>query len=285
MRFQIKDNINLQRKLLQLVIITLIGSALCALLGGLFLIVTIPFLATMICLEFSSSGKVFSIVSCALNLIVTFVLGGYYFVFGLASVLCAFVLAFYIINQREKSECVAICTFIISLAILSSFALEAIAVSGASSLQGIIDYYSSVFSGAKSAFLDAFELQISSMPYDVDEAKAILDSMSVMFDSIMYSALSFIVIFAFAVCGFSMKVFSVLMHRNSKNGMTVLRWRFSLSSVIAYAASIIIVLSFFASGSTDLFSLTVVNLYNIFSVIFYELSNYIVTIVNLNYII
>ena len=72
----------------------------------------------------------------------------------------------------------------------------------------------------------------------------------------------------FITSGIAMKVFGAIVSRCAENNEEIKNWRFSASRLYAYFYVILIILSLFTTSSTDIFSVSVLNLYNIFLVIF-----------------
>ena len=80
--------------------------------------------------------------------------------------------------------------------------------------------------------------------------------------------LSFLVIISFAICGFSMKIFTSVTAKSSDKPEEIFKWRFTATSVVAYFYVALTVISLFASSTASIFSVTVANLYNIFLAVF-----------------
>ena len=252
---------------LLLSLIALAATFLSAVFGELFVIAASASLALIMCFE-KGGKRVFSICISILVLIISFALGGFYSLIGAEILLVALAISVSVSLNRPKAECAAIVTAIVTACMIGSLALGAISVTGDATAEAIFSYYSDLFDEVKTSFIDSTKAQIEAMPNTPGNYLELVDSVALLFDSFIYSMISFLVIASFAVAGFTLKLFSYFITEFSDDGSRIYEWRFTLSSITAYATAIIIILSFFASNSTDLFSLTVVNLYNIFSIVF-----------------
>jgi hypothetical protein len=88
-----------------------------------------------------------------------------------------------------------------------------------------------------------------------------------MFLSIAQRTFAFFVIAAFALCGFTCKVFSHIIAYGEQNEEYIRSWRLKLPGIVAYFYIVLLVASFFVvEGKT--FSVVVQNLSSVFLVLF-----------------
>lgn len=76
------------------------------------------------------------------------------------------------------------------------------------------------------------------------------------------------IIFAFALCGITFKIFSHLVIKYSEDEVKIMSWRFMASPIYAYFYVSLLLVSLFIGNTDDLFSITVLNLQLIFMAVF-----------------
>jgi hypothetical protein len=94
------------------------------------------------------------------------------------------------------------------------------------------------------------------------------DDALLLFNTLINSLISVIVICGFLIAGVTFKIFGALVGRIDNEPSVVYNWRFSTSNVFAYFYIAVMLLSLFLGVSTDIFSLTVSNLYNVLSAVY-----------------
>lgn len=76
------------------------------------------------------------------------------------------------------------------------------------------------------------------------------------------------VIFSFLLCGLSLKFFSALMLRLSEREVSVIRWRFTTTKIVAIFYAVLMLISIFVTPDGSLFPSLVYNLYYIFMMVY-----------------
>ncbi|MBQ8584160.1 MAG: hypothetical protein IJ488_06090 [Clostridia bacterium] len=271
MKAELNSKANYKSAILALSIFTVISGILSTLFGVLVLPVSAASLAALMIYD-KSTKRIPTVISACLvflfNLVIGIFSGEPIPSLSLEIIFIAFVIAFMYTKGSEKGECAFWITAIASLFIVIAFVLDGFYAVGEVSLSALKEHYLGIYSAFKDEFLTGINGITSSLG---DGNAAVLispDDALVLFNSLVNSLISVIVICGFVIAGVTFKVFGAIVGRIDREPSTVYNWRFSTSNVFAYFYIALLLLSLFAGASTDIFSLTVSNLYTVLSVVY-----------------
>jgi hypothetical protein len=132
-------------------------------------------------------------------------------------------------------------------------------------LDAAIAYYIEIIDSLRPIFVNTlYEIYTSSgMPVQEELIVAV-------FDRQVGMIISYLLIGGFVVSGIGLKIFGAIVSRCSEDNTRIKNWRFTANKSYAYFYIILMLLSLFIGATDGIFAISVLNLYNIFSVIFVQ---------------
>lgn len=234
-------------------------------------ITLLPILSALLVLLFVAERSVKPILSFAVPsvlIILDLVWSGLYSISSATAVLVA-VLVYFSLSKAimSKGECALALTTIVSLSIGAMLIFAAFYEIGKVDFAGALEYYQGIISENRAAFIEEFDKYL---PEGIDPELAKLfdaEMLGAMYDSYMNIMISFVVIVAFLLVGLMFKLLGLLLAKALVAPRDLKLWHFELSPIFAYFYLLLYVLGLFFSG-TDIFSVSILNLTNIFMFIF-----------------
>ena len=267
MNFSFNESISRKKIVLIMALAVVFSLALCVIFGEIGLPLFSAFYAVLILAD-RSSKKVVSLAACAITLAVTVSL----YIFNLGTLALPFacvggvLISVLFAKGTPKGELAFYLTTIFVVMLVGSLYLSFATAAGNYSLSAVAEYINGWYAELRLEFvnsiMDAVKETSSELFVAIDEI-----TVSETFDSLFNLAPAAIVIFAFALAGVSLKIFSTLAYKLAKEPQHVVFWRFSTSNVIAYFYCALFVLNFFAAGN-GVFSITVSNLFYVFLAVY-----------------
>ena len=89
-----------------------------------------------------------------------------------------------------------------------------------------------------------------------------------LFNAQINMIISYLLIGGFIITGLSMKLFGSIVGKCSEDNTKIQNWRFSATRIYAYFYVALILASLFTTSTDSIFAISVLNLYNIFLVVF-----------------
>ena len=245
-----------------------------SLLAGLFTamlfqsgIFVIPFCSASLSALFLSERKgkrVLSYVSPIILLLLDIIFNSFYSLNCLASVIVAVVIYFCYVKERSKGECAVYLTLILSFFTVISFVLVGFFLTETVSIDAVVDFYKEQFELLR----EQFGLIIEQLAAQGTVNTEIFtdEYVSNMFVSVYNSLSALIAVFAFALCGLSLKIFSRMTSRVDNNERNNI-WFFETNSLYAYFFVVLVVLSFL-NTQNEFFGIFVANLTTVFMFVY-----------------
>ena len=238
-------------------------------LSDIFAVLAVAYLAaTMV---FDKTPRLLLSIGASLLIVVANVLC---LVFTDASVLSGFltvaagsVIAAAFRLHRSKNECVLISVTVVSLFTVGSMLLLFMRAAGSFSISAAMEVYDSVYESLKNDFINRIGDITSGMGNGTAEVVISSEDIAMMFDSVANLGIAMIIILSFAIVGISFKLFTRVVASYVKDGSIIRDWRFRPSGVFGYFYIALYLFSIFL-GEPSAFSLTVMNLYYVFMVVF-----------------
>ena len=169
--------------------------------------------------------------------------------------------------HRSKNECVLISVTVVSLFTVGSMLLLFMRAAGSFSISAAMEVYDSVYESLKNDFINRIGDITAGMGNSTAEVVISSEDIAMMFDSVANLGIAMIIILSFAIVGISFKLFTRVVASYAKDGSIIRDWRFCPSGVFGYFYIALYLISIFL-GEPSAFSLTVMNLYYVFMVVF-----------------
>ena len=265
MKTNLKNSLSTNKTLLILSIVTVLLGAISCVLGE---IVT-PFIAGVLSAIFLFDTKskyafstAVSVVLVAIN-IASIVFGFAVTLFAPCAIILSLIISLSFKKGESKADAAYLMTVISAVLAVVGYMIFAMGEIGSYTFDAAVDYYKNIVNELRPIYVDGF-YQI----YAASGLEVTAETISELFDQQLKLIVSFLLIGGFITGGIAMKVFGAVVSRCAEDDEEIKNWRFSASRLYAYFYVILIILSLFTTSSTDLFSVCVLNLYNIFLVVF-----------------
>ena len=269
MQISLSNKFRITPTLIILAITSLVFSlASSFLFGELMLPLSTAALAALFVLE-GGRRRIFSIAVPLLAIAADLIIHGTLSYLALEATVLAIVIALFFL-QGSKAECAFWLTLTVSLFVVFAMVLAAYQATGAFDFDAFIDYYISLYETVEEWFTELFREVIASYG---DAAEGIDPSMASTLLGTMASVIpSTIMIFGFAVAGVSLKIFSRILRTlcDVESRAHISAWRFVLPTPIYVAFWVAALLNLFVglSGASSMFSIVVLNVYNLLLYVF-----------------
>ena len=254
-----------QKTLLILSVLAVLSGILCAVFNDMVLFLPIALLAAVFYFD-KSNNRIFCIVSSAIMVIINGVgiaLGVTYYLFAPASIILAFAIYFAYTNKQSKSDTSFLMAVICGIFTFASYIFLAMIYQNDYSLDGAISFYTNLISYFRDYFVN-FMLEA----YTTSGIEVTAELLTELFDSQINMIVSYIIIAGFLTVGLSFKLFGYILGKWSENKAEIKAWKFKTSNAFAYCYLILVFASIFLMSSTDILSVVIYNLYNIFLVVY-----------------
>ena len=265
MKTELKNSLKLNRTLIILSFVCILLSIAACVLGELVTPFIIGVLSVIYLFDAKSKHAFSTIVSLILiGLNATAILLKISVsMFAPTAIILSFILVISFIKGQSKSDCSYVMTLIASAFSLIGYILFAMIEVGNFSLDAAVDFYSSLADALRTVFVEGMMEVYTAAGFEITE-----EIVTVLFNQQLNMIISYLIIGGFVIVGVGMKLFGWIVGYLSENNTHIKEWRFMPTKIYAYAYVILVVLSLFATASDSVFSISVSNLYNIFSIIF-----------------
>ncbi len=279
MRNELKTSLSQKKTLLIISLLSILFGVLSCVLGDIIMPLLIASLATLYLFD-SSARRTYS-VSVSLVLIVlnfaSFSFGISVSAFAPCAIILGLILCHSYVKDQSKSDSAYIMTLIAAAFTLLSCVLLAMMERGAFTWEAVTSYYGELHDSIRALFISTMVDIYSASGIEVTE-----EIVASLFDMQIRSLISYLVIGGFVIVGLGMKAFSLAVSKLSENKQHIEEWRFKATNIFAYFYFVLIIASLFVGSADSIFAVSVLNLYNIFLVIFaYVGFNYAMTILTM----
>ena len=269
MKTELKNSLSKKKTLIIISLICLLSGVLCIVFGQLLLPLTIATLACIFVFENETKryfGYTLSFLLIAINVAALTLKLSVSF-FSVQVIIIAALIALSFLKQSSKAETAFLATVISSILIVASAVFLAMTETGVYTIDSVIEFYKELFESLREVFsVTAF--RIYGDAFVAAGVKVSVEDFGLIFDSVLGTLISFIVIFAFGVVGLSFKIFSLIAVRIAKNTVPLYKWRFMTTNVFAYFYVVLVFLSIFVPATDSVFALSINNMYNILMAIY-----------------
>ncbi len=194
-------------------------------------------------------------------------ISGFFSLEGVIYVAIGAMLYLFNVKSRNKRETVFFITLAISFFVFLSFFAIGFTINGSLSFNALKAYYAGLYDSFKRIFI-SFMSSISAQ----DELGNLFflytrENAEDVFHSLLLSLPSFVIIFAFLLAGISYKFYDFLRARLFSLSRKDLEF-FVPTRFLAFTYIIFAILSLFSSSGSDIFAISIVNVYNVLLVVF-----------------
>ena len=272
MERKLKPELSQLKVLTILSVLSVAFGVLSAFFGDLMICAAGALLAAVIVFE-QNKRKIFSIatsVVLVISNIICFVPFGTFSLYAPEAIALAFIIALTFKYNFRKSTVAALLTatavFFTLLTLIAFPMIEKLSFN----FDAVKEFYTQMFESARADFISGVEKMLSSVSYHNQTAEQIMstEDIGAVFDSFVNSLVSVVVIIGFLISGIALKIFSAVTNAISDNSVKHDEWRFTTTSLFAYFYIVLFIISTFIGLQSDAFSLTVINLYNIFMFVY-----------------
>ncbi len=186
---------------------------------------------------------------------------------GIMAVGGAVIITACFLSHRTKNECVLAVTVIFSLLIAAGFTFTLMKEAGEFSFTAAAELYDSLYTTVRSGFLSSIGDITSSLGDGTADVIISTEEIGAAFDTMANLVIAFTVIFAFILAGITFKALERVVSHNAKDSQCMIEWSFCPPALFGYFYLILFVVSFFMTEAT-VFSITVLNLYYVFTAVF-----------------
>ena len=265
MNTKLKASYPEKKTLLILSILTLVFGAITCVIGDIAMPIVIGILAAIYFFD-RSEYKVFvilaSLLLVALNIFVVLT-GVTVSLFGPSSIILALMLSFAFRREENKADTAYVMTIICAAFSFISCILLAMLAQGEFTIEAVKLFYADLIDSLRVGFVESFML--------IYEAAGVSSSEEIIlaiFDTQLKLAISYFLIGGFITVGLGMKVFGFVISKLAEDKKEILEWRFSPNNFFAYFFVLLTFASVFLTSAEGILAISVLNLYNVFLVIF-----------------
>ncbi len=265
MRSELKKSLSNKKTLLILSFICVIIGAFACLLGEFVLPVLIGVLSALYLFD-SKSGRVFSLavsfVLLAINA-AALVLGISVSFFSLSAIIISLIISNAFEKDHSKADAAYVSTIICAALSVVGSLLFAMIEMDSYTIDAAISYYKEMFDAIRVIFVDAM-LEAYAI-YNINVKEEVILAV---YDRQISMMISYMIIGGFINVGIGMKIFGAIVSYCAESKDYIKSWRFKTTTVYAYFYVILAIISVFLNSTDTVFAISVLNLYNIFMIVF-----------------
>ena len=278
MKRNLKSSLSTKKTILLLTIASILLGGFSFIVGGLSDFILPGLIAVLAALYvFDQNGRISMIASIILVVlnIGGFVIGINYTAFGIFAVIGAMLISGAYTRGQSKSDAafsitiisviLTVCTMLLSAMIeLNDFSIDA-------AVNFYVDYYKSIRQYYSETAMESYSLLKELLPelYSMLEQEFTLADFADAFDyNFKSNIIAMVVVSAFALVGFSMKIFGFIVGKCSEDKTYIRQWRFAMSTPYALFYVLLGIACVFTGLSENIFAFSVSNLYTIFLTVF-----------------
>ncbi len=253
-----------KRTIIFLFIMSVLSGALSAFAGLTLASVCGGFLAALWFFE-PEEKRIFSYIAIPVILAIDIFLNGLYTLVGVFAIVLGLMIFLVYRLRFPKCESVFGMTLVATLLILLAYILLAL---GNKEGLSVKEYYTQVYDEYKVYFIQSFAAMYEAVPELRETILITEDDVVTILDTLVSMLVSFVIIYGFALVGISCKIFKIMVRRYSKDKAEISNWNFITPSIYAYFYMALTVASFFVGSELNEFALVVINLSNIFMIVY-----------------
>lgn len=266
MQSKLKPNIHPKKFIVMLAII-------CALLGSSIVLLSdfmiIPFAAVYAALLWFDAKKKILSALLPVPILAFSCLGGVATIFSVAVGFCMGLIIFFMYRAKiSKLDTALALTAFFSLYLFFSLFIQICLITKDYSIASAFEYYNTFMETQKASFVEAFSALAVTDQSGATNYLFTKETAELMFLSVAKLTIAFLVITAFLMCGFTLKIFSRVIIGAQENEEYIRTWRFALPNLYAYFYAVVFILSFMLGNGEDVAAIAIQNLSYVFMAMF-----------------
>lgn len=265
MNTELKKCLSKQKTLFTISFLCILFGAFCCVIGDLLLPLVIGMLAAIYLFD-TDKGRRFaigvSVVLLVMNIAVFITKTSITF-FAPAAVLISFLIFLSFKKGDSKADTALISTVIISVFTLLSLILLGMVEGAEYTIDAALSFYKELSDSIRLQFVEAM-----SRAYQIMEVEVSEEAIGLVYDLQVRMLPSILLIGGFITTGLSMKLFGFAVGKCCEDRKHIDSWRFMLTSISGYLYLILAIASMFLNDPDSLLTISVLNLYNVFLVVF-----------------
>ena len=265
MKTELKTSLSRNKTLLLISLLSLLFGALSCVFGEIMLPLLVGALAALYLFD-SKSPRTFSItvsvIILALNL-AGVILGITSSLFGPCAIILAFIASYSFVRGQSKADSAYVMTIISAVFTVIGCIILAMMEQGEYTLEAVGVFYGEILDSLRAIFISSMSELYTASGFEISQ-----EIIAAAFDMQVRLIVAYLLIGGFLLVGLSMKVFSLAVALLAEEKKHIAEWRFATTNIFAYFYLILTLASMFVMSADSLFAVSVLNLYNIFLVIF-----------------
>ena len=264
MNLILRENLSHKKIITILAVVSIILGALCCVLGDIILPFLVGVLAALYLFDDSEKRTAsfgVSIVVVLLNFSAVYFLYLTSF-FGPASIILARMLSRGFKNQKSKADTAYLMTIVVAGFTVISAIFLAMLLMDIYTFDAAVAFYTELVNVIKPTLYNETIALLSQIGTQLSE-EYVVAAINHQFNMII----AYVLIYSFLVVGISAKLFGAIVSRCMEDKESIRKWRFVTSNVYAYFYVILALAAVFV-GTTDVLSVSVLNLYCLFMHVF-----------------
>lgn len=263
MENKLKNSLSTNKTLLLISLLVILSGTFACVLGEIMIPVIVGLLAALYLFDKKHTFSiVVSLVVIVLN-VAAMILTLTVSIFAPASIILSTILCSAYKGSQSKADTAYIMMVISTAFSLVSYLLFAMIEQGSFTINAAIEYYTILVHELRDIFVRAFMDLYASSGMDVAG-----ETVVALFNAQINMIISYLLIGGFIITGLSMKLFGSIVGKCSEDNTKIQNWRFSATRIYAYFYVALILASLFTTSTDSIFAISVLNLYNIFLVVF-----------------
>lgn len=271
MKNQLKKNLSYKRTIIFLTLASLFFGLLSAILSEVFVPFAVAFCGALFLFEDKSKrllSYAIPVLFIIFNIVMVLLSRQIISLWSIETICLSLIIYFGFTRKVDKGSIVAVMSVVVSLFLVLTFALFAMIKTETYTFDAVADFYKSFVGNIKNSFLSTFASISQSIPEGTAEFPFNSEEMGVLFDGFIRGLVSLFAIYGFAISGISLKIFKAIVIKRVENPTEISNWRFSTTNVFAYFYIVLVLVSFFITDTSTVLSVAIINLYNIFNVVY-----------------
>ena len=229
----------------------------------------LPFLAGALAVVYLFDSNKYRLCSVILSIVLLIInLVGFLTVrtvtlFAPAAIILALIISLSFSKRESKSDAAYLMTIISAAFSVVKYILYAMVDQGEYTFEAVKVFFTDLHDSLRLVVIESFTEIYAASGLAIGE-----DIIAAVFDMQVKMMISYILIGGFVTTGIAMKTFGVIVSRFSDDKKSISEWRFKATNIFAYSYMILVLLSVFMVSADNIFAVSVLNLYNLFLVIF-----------------
>lgn len=271
MKNELKKNLTYNKTMLTLSILCIVFGLSTLLITEIAVPITAAFLSAVFLFEKEGKRRFSYAVSIALviiNGLMFFIPNHPSTFFSLMVIPFALIMYRAYLKGTEKAEAAFAMTAVGALVIVLTLIAAPMIAYAKFDFDVVVAFYKELYALLREELVLAINETLASIPAQNSPLMIDISKIDALLKQQINMLISYVIIFAFLLVGAAFKCFSLIVSRCIDNVKEIFLWRFKTSNVFAYFYFILAIATFFITSADSVFSITVLNLYNVLMLVY-----------------